>query len=130
MGGGNKGLIAAMYLAKYSGMEVGIFDEKHKLGSGWCAEECPAPGFIAHHCSHYHIPDTHRVPVYEDFPVWEKYGAEYVYASLTVGYVINEDDSWIGVYSKHIDPKQEKTTKLIARFQKKMLKPGFSSGIK
>ncbi|MDO8568429.1 MAG: NAD(P)-binding protein, partial [Dehalococcoidales bacterium] len=119
VGGGNKGLIAAMYLAKYGGMEVGIFEEKHELGSGWCEEESPAPGFMAHHCSHYHIPDTYHIPVYEDFPEWKEYGAEYVYAPLTVGCVFIEDDSWIGVYSKHIDPHQEKTAKLIARFSEK-----------
>ncbi len=97
VGGGNKALIACMYLCKYGKMEVGIFEEKHDVGSGWSNEESPAPGFIAHHCSHYHAPDIYHVPVYEDFPEWKGYGAEYVYSPLTVGVCFLEDSSWIGV---------------------------------
>ena len=54
VGGGNKGMIAAMYLTKYGGMSVGIFEERHELGTGWASEESPAPGFIAQHCSTFH----------------------------------------------------------------------------
>ena len=35
IGGGNKGLVLAMYLAKYGGMKVGIFEKNHELGGGW-----------------------------------------------------------------------------------------------
>src|SRR3972149_5449174 len=50
VGGGNKALIAAMYLTKYAKLEVGIFEERHELGGGWCQEE-PAAGFIGNVCS-------------------------------------------------------------------------------
>ena len=46
VGGGNKGLVSAMYLAKYGGMEVGIFESHHELGGGWSTVERAAPGFL------------------------------------------------------------------------------------
>ena len=51
VGGGNKALVAGMYLQKYGGLSVGIFEERHELGGGWSSEESPAPGFIADHHS-------------------------------------------------------------------------------
>ncbi|MEE9568275.1 MAG: NAD(P)-binding protein, partial [Candidatus Binatia bacterium] len=32
VGGGNKALVTAIYLAKYGGMKVAIFEERHELG--------------------------------------------------------------------------------------------------
>ena len=32
VGGGNKGLMLAMYLMKYAGMSVGIFERRHEIG--------------------------------------------------------------------------------------------------
>ncbi|MDY6862974.1 MAG: NAD(P)/FAD-dependent oxidoreductase [Thermodesulfobacteriota bacterium] len=120
VGGGNKALIASMYLTKYGGLKVGIFEEKHELGTGWCTEESPAPGFLANHCSHIH-PDfeTYHKPVYEDFPEWIDYGVKYVPHRLNMGVAFIEDDSWIGTYSRIIDPSQEKTAEIISRFSKK-----------
>ena len=51
VGGGNKALVAGMYLQKYGGLSVGIFEKRHELGGGWSSEESPAPGFIADHHS-------------------------------------------------------------------------------
>jgi len=34
IGGGNKGLILGMYLARYGGMSVGIFEKRHEAGGG------------------------------------------------------------------------------------------------
>jgi len=36
VGGGNKGLLLAMYLIKYGGMSVGVFERRHEIG-GCCA---------------------------------------------------------------------------------------------
>jgi len=33
-GGGNKALMLAIYLAKYGGMSVGIFERRHEVGRG------------------------------------------------------------------------------------------------
>ena len=35
VGGGNKGLVAGMYLQKYGGLSVGIFEKRHEVGGGW-----------------------------------------------------------------------------------------------
>ena len=64
IGGGNKALVTAMYLTKYGGLSVGMFEERHELGGGWSTEE-PAPGFMANTCSHGHFAHYH-LPVYED----------------------------------------------------------------
>ena len=67
VGGGNKGLVAGMYLQKYGGLSVGIFEKRHELGGGWCSEESPAPGFIADH----HATDTcwaYTEILEQDFP--------------------------------------------------------------
>ena len=45
VGGGNKALFLAMYLTKYGGMSVGIFERRHELGGCLCTEEIAAPGF-------------------------------------------------------------------------------------
>ncbi len=88
IGGGNKALIASMYLSKYGGMEVGIFEDRHELGSGWSSEESPAPGFVANHCSHTHPNfEWYHKPVYEDFPEWIDYGVKYTPEKIGHSYV-------------------------------------------
>ena len=52
VGGGNKSLVTAMYLTKYGGLSVGMFEERHELGSGWSSEE-PSPGWGGNTCSHH-----------------------------------------------------------------------------
>jgi len=44
-GGGNKALLLAMYLTRYAGMSVGIFERRHEIGGGLATEEISAPGF-------------------------------------------------------------------------------------
>ena len=117
VGAGSKSLINAMYVAKYGGMTVGMFEDRYEAGGGWASEESPAPGFIANHCSHVHTEIYHDV-VYQDFPEWENM-LNYVHTRLCVATIFREDDSWIGRYSKFADPNQEKTAKLIARFSEK-----------
>jgi phytoene dehydrogenase-like protein len=120
VGGGNKVCVAAMYLTKYGGMSVGIFEERHELMTGWCCEEAPAPGFLAHQCSHYHVSyrDYHR-PIYEDIPEWVDYGAKYLDHKVTIAFVDKKEPKWCGVYTRDTDPTQEKTYKLFARFSQK-----------
>src|SRR3989338_7178813 len=104
VGGGNKALIAAMYLTKYGGLSVGIFEEKHQLGSGgWCTEESPAPAFLANHCSSWHSREYHTL-VYEDFSEWEEYGAKQIDHTLNFGVIFEEDDSCCATYNSNIDP--------------------------
>ena len=39
IGGGSKALYLALYLVKYAGMSVGIFERRYELGSGLVTEE-------------------------------------------------------------------------------------------
>ncbi|MDY6861471.1 MAG: NAD(P)-binding protein [Thermodesulfobacteriota bacterium] len=119
IGGGNKALILAMYLAKYGKMEVGIFEERHELGGGWSTEE-PAPGFMANTCSHVHVANYH-LPVYQDIPEWEDYGARYAHTAAPIGIIYIEDQSCVLFYTAFddSDPTQEKTAREIAKFSEK-----------
>jgi len=119
VGGGSKGLVAAMYLSKYGGMSVGIFEDRAELGGGWSSDESPSPGFIADHCSHVHIPDFYHAPTNQDFPEWIEYGARYAYWPVGCGVIFREDQSCIGIYSEKLDPDQEKSAQWISKFSRK-----------
>ena len=43
VGGGNKALLLAMYLIKYGGMSVAIFERRHEVGGCLATEEISAP---------------------------------------------------------------------------------------
>jgi len=118
VGGGNKSMVAAMYLAKYGGLSVGVFEDRHELCGGWCTEESPAPGFLADHCSSWHTRAYYTL-VWEDFPEWIEYGAKPIDNLLTSSCIFLEDDTWCGVYNAHLDPTQEKTAALFAKFSEK-----------
>ena len=119
IGGGNKALVTAMYLTKYGGMTVGIFEDRHELGGGWSCEE-PAGGFIANTCSMAHMANYH-LPVYDDIPEWETYGARYAHTKVGNGIIYIEDHSCVLFYTafEDSDPTQEKTAQEIARFSQK-----------
>ncbi|MBM2832217.1 MAG: phytoene dehydrogenase, partial [Dehalococcoidia bacterium] len=119
VGGGNKGLIAAMYLTKYGGLKVGIFEERHELGGGWSSEEGPAPGFLANICANnLGNPMLWYSPIYEDFPEWVEYGIKPVIPLISRAYCFS-DGRWLGIYSEEHDPTQEKTARSLARFSEK-----------
>lgn len=120
VGGGNKALICAMYLTKYGGLKVGIFEDRHELGGGWSSEE-PVPGFMACTCSFAHMSHHYHIPVYRDFPEWRDYGARYRHTDVSQGIIYEEDHSCLLFYSAYddIDPSQERTAKEIARFSQR-----------
>ena len=39
IGGGTKSMVTAMYLAKYGGMDVAVFEARHEIGGGISSEE-------------------------------------------------------------------------------------------
>ena len=47
VGAGNKNLAFASWAAKYGGLSVGMFEERHEAGAGWSSEESPSPGFLS-----------------------------------------------------------------------------------
>jgi beta-carotene ketolase (CrtO type) len=117
IGGGNKGLVTALYLAKYGGMEVGIFEKRHELGGGWSSEEGPAPGFMS---------DTHTTTVGEfykkvlewDFPDFEEKGGKWVPYIVSLGGIFREDHSCVTIYGGQEDPTQERTAEKLAQISK------------
>ncbi len=118
IGGGNKALITAMYLAKYGGMEVALFESKHEAGGGWCSDEGAAPGFVAdYHCTSV---GTRYQDVTElDFPEWRELHGGYTRSRAATGSIFKEDDSCIVISHIDDDPTQERSAKSIARFSEK-----------
>ena len=104
---------------EYGGLKVGMFEERHEAGGGWCSEESPAPGFIANHCSHIHFYHFHHGPIWEDFPEWEKYGAKFAKPKLGPAIVFRDDDSWVGAYTIWEESQRDKTYKLMSKFSER-----------
>ena len=73
VGGGNKGLLLAMYLMKYGGMSVGIFERRHEIGGCLATEETSAPGFRGNTHANIILP-MYYLPVWRDFPDFWEYG--------------------------------------------------------
>jgi len=118
IGGGNKGLITAMYLAKYGGMEVGIFERRHEMGGGWSCEESAAPGFITNTHA-VNIDKYWKIVLERDFPDFKEKGGQWFPFNPAMGTIFKEDHSCIAWYAEDLDPQQEKTAASIARFSKK-----------
>ncbi len=118
IGGGNKGLVLAMYLARYGGMSVGIFESRHEAGGGWSSDEGAAPGFIAdYHASA--VGAFYTVTVERDFPEWVEVGGKYIPIEIGQGAIFKEDDSCIVAYNRAADPTQERTAESISRFSER-----------
>ena len=115
IGGGNKALPLGMYLQRYGGMQVGIFERRHEMGGGLCSEESPVPGFIAdHHATT--IADWYWEVVLKDFPELKDRGLEWVPYIYPIGGVFIEDnDCWI-LQGPYQDPTGEKTARDWERF--------------
>ena len=117
-GGGAKSLFLAMYLVKYGGMSVGIFERRHEIGGGLATEEISAPGFRGntHACI---ILPWYYAPVWRDFPEFWDYGAQWDQYLCTEGAVFANNETCLAIYSEKHDPTQERTAKEIARFSEK-----------
>lgn len=118
IGGGNKGLITAMYLAKYGGMDVGIFERRHELGGGWSSEESAVPGFITNTHA-VNINKYWKIALERDFPDFVEKGGKWFPFNPAIGTIFKEDQSCIVWYGAADDPDQEKTATSIARFSQK-----------
>jgi len=118
IGGGTTGLYVAMYLMKYGGMRVGIFERRHEIGGCLATEEMAAPGFRCNtHAtmsfSWYHL------PIYRDFPEFWEYGGQRDQYTCADGAIFRKDQTCLAIYSEKHDPTQERTAKEIARFSQK-----------
>ncbi len=119
IGGGNKGLVCAMYLQKYGGMDTAILESRHELGGSWASEEISVPGFVCntHACD---IGDFYDKILKRDFPQFSKLSGEHVPYQVAYGTVFQEDHTCIAIYSPlSLDPAQEKSAGEISRFSKR-----------
>ncbi|TNF45889.1 NAD(P)/FAD-dependent oxidoreductase, partial [bacterium] len=113
---GNKALVTAIYLAKYGGMKVGVFERRNELGGGWSSEESAAPGFIANTHATL-VTGAYMTPVEWDFPELEQY-LKFIPFSVSQGGVFN-DETGVVFHQEVHDPTQEKTAKSIERLSER-----------
>jgi len=118
IGGGTKGLQLAMYLIKYGGMSVGIFERRHEIGGCLCTEEIASPGFRGNDHANIILP-FYYLPVYRDFPDFWDYGAIWDQHLVADGFVFRNNNSCLAIYSEKHDPMQERSAQEIARFSQK-----------
>jgi beta-carotene ketolase (CrtO type) len=118
IGGGNKALLLALYLIKYGGMSVGIFERRHEIGGCLATEELAAPGFRGNTHANIILP-WYYAPVWRDFPDFWTYGAQWEQHTCSDGFVFRDKDNCLAIYSEKHDPTQERTAQEIARFSEK-----------
>ncbi len=118
VGGGNKALFLAMYLTRYAGMSVGIFEKRHEIGGCLATEEIAAPGFRCNTHATLQIP-WYYVPLYRDFPEFWDYGAKIDMHLCSDGAVFRNNENCLTIYSDKYDWSQERTAAQIARFSEK-----------
>jgi len=117
-GGGCKALFLAMYLTKYAGMSVGIFERRHEIGGGLATEEISAPGFRGNTHANMTL-NTHFLPLYRDFPDYWDYGARMDQYRVSGGASFLNNETCLAIYSQKDDPTQEKTAREVARFSER-----------
>jgi beta-carotene ketolase (CrtO type) len=118
VGGGNKALLLALYLIKYGGMSVGIFERRHEIGGCLATEEISAPGFRGNTHANIILP-WYYAPVWRDFPEFWDYGAQWDQHTCSDGFVFKDKGNCLAIYSLKHDPTQERSAREIARFSKR-----------
>ena len=118
IGGGTKGLFLALYLRKYAGMSVGIFERRHEIGGGLATEEIAAPGFRGNtHATIQML--VYYLPIWRDFPEFWEYGAQIDQYLVSDGAIFRDNNTCLTIYSDKHDYHQERTAKEIARFSER-----------
>jgi len=117
-GGGCKAIMLAMYLTRYAGMSVAVFERRHEIGGGLATEEVAAPGFRSNTHANIIVPWYHA-PLYRDFPELWDYGAQIDQYRVSDGAVFLNNGNCLTIYSEKHDPTQEKTAGEIARFSER-----------
>jgi phytoene dehydrogenase-like protein len=118
VGGGNKALFLAMYLAKYAGMSVGIFERRHEIGGCLATEEIAAPGFRGNTHATIQLP-FYYLPLWRDFPEFWDYGAKIDQHLCSDGAIFRKNQTCLAITSEKYDMNQERTAREIARFSEK-----------
>jgi phytoene dehydrogenase-like protein len=118
VGGGNKALLLALYLTRYAGMSVGIFERRHEIGGCLATEEISAPGFRGNTHANIILP-WYYAPIWRDFPEFWDYGAQWEQHKCSDGFVFRDKENCLAIYSDKHDPEQERTAAEIARFSQR-----------
>lgn len=118
VGGGNKALLLALYLTRYAGMSVGIFERRHEIGGCLATEEISAPGFRGNTHANIILP-WYYAPIWRDFPEFWDYGAQWEQHKCSDGFVFRDKENCLAIYSDKHDPDQERTAAEIARFSQR-----------
>jgi len=118
VGGGNKALLLALYLIKYGGMSVGIFERRHEIGGCLATEELSAPGFRGNTHANIILP-WYYAPIWRDFPEFWDYGAQWEQHTCSDGFVFKDKENCLAIYSEKHDPTWERTAQEIARFSQR-----------
>jgi phytoene dehydrogenase-like protein len=108
VGGGNKALLLALYLRKYGGMSVGVFERRHEIGGCLATEELSAPGFRGNTHANIILP-WYYAPIWRDFPDFWEYGARWDQHTCSDGFVFKDKENCLAIYSDKHDPTQERT---------------------
>ncbi|MBI2862562.1 MAG: NAD(P)/FAD-dependent oxidoreductase, partial [Chloroflexi bacterium] len=123
-GAGTKALTLGLYLNKFGGMKVAMFERRHEAGGGMAGEETPAPGFL--HAPHaigeggLFRGSLYWNTIFRDFPEeCEEFNFETGnIAHYPIG-VTFPDHRCMVVTCEELDPDQTKTAELVSRFSKK-----------
>ncbi len=118
VGGGTKAILLALYLTKYAGMSVAIFERRHEIGGCLATEETTVPGFRGNTHANIILP-WYYLPVWRDFPEFWEYGAKIDQYLCSDGAVFKNNQTCLVIYSEKHDPSQERSAKEIARFSEK-----------
>ncbi len=118
IGGGTTALYTALYLMKYGGMSVGIFERRHEIGGCLATEETAAPGFRGNTHATMMFPWYH-LPIHRDFPEFWEYGVKRDQYLCGSGGIFRKEETCLAIYSAKDDPTQERSAKEIARFSEK-----------
>lgn len=118
VGGGNKALLLAMYLIRFGGMRVGIFERRHEIGGCCATEELAAPGFRGNTHANMILP-WYYLPILRDFPEFWEYGAQWDQHLSSNGMAFRDKESCLTLYSHKHDPDQTRSIREIARFSEK-----------
>jgi phytoene dehydrogenase-like protein len=118
VGGGNKALLLAMYLIRFGGMRVGIFERRHEIGGCCATEELAAPGFRGNTHANMILP-WYFLPILRDFPEFWEYGAQWDQHLSSNGMAFRDKEDCLALYSHKHDPNQERSIREIARFSER-----------
>jgi len=118
VGGGTKALLLALYLTRFGGMSVGVFERRPEVGGCLATEETTAPGFRGNTHANIILP-WYYLPVWRDFPEFWEYGAQIDQHLASDGASFRRNQTCLVLYSEKHDPTQERSAREIARFSER-----------